>query len=427
MLEARVQKPKDLIVTDSAAALNASPDILSPTAPRQDGRKLVVQIVGAVAVAHLLNDLIQAVLPAIYPLLKEKYHLSFGQIGWIALVYQITASLLQPWIGLYTDKRPLPYLLPLGMIVTLAGVGGLAMADSYPALILASAVIGIGSATFHPEASRVARMASGGRFGTAQSAFQVGGNTGSALGPIVASAIILPFGQTAVGWLAFVAIAAIWVLFGVTRWRVRHSRAQASAPVASHLSPHSRGEIIRALSAIGILMFAKFIYIGAFTNYFTFYLIERFDLTARESQFYLFCFLAAVAAGTFAGGPVGDRIGRKAVIWASFLGVAPFAMILPHANLFWTAIFAISIGLIMSSAFAALVVYAQELVPGRVGLVSGLMFGLMFGISGIGAAGLGQLADLYGIVWVYKFCAYLPLLGLATILLPRSEEHRRAI
>lgn len=413
-------------MTDTAASLTASPDIVPPAAPRQDGPKLVVQIVGAVAFAHLLNDLIQAVLPAIYPMLKEKYHLSFGQIGWIALIYQVTASLLQPWVGLYTDKRPLPYLLPLGMIVTLAGVGGLAMADSYTALILASAVIGVGSATFHPEASRVARMASGGRFGTAQSAFQVGGNTGSALGPVVASAIILPFGQTAVGWLAFVAIAAIWVLFGVTRWRVRESRTQASAPAASQVSPYSRREIIRALSAIGVLMFAKFIYIGAFTNYFTFYLIERFDLTARESQFYLFCFLAAIAVGTFAGGPVGDRIGRKAVIWASFLGVAPFAMILPHANLFWTTIFAISIGLIMSSAFAALVVYAQELVPGRVGLVSGLMFGLMFGISGIGAAGLGQLADIYGIVWVYKFCAYLPLLGLATILLPHSEEHRRA-
>lgn len=414
-------------MTDSAAALPASPDMLPPTAPRQDGPKLVLQIVGAVAFAHLLNDLIQAVLPAIYPMLKEKYHLSFGQIGWIALIYQVTASLLQPWVGLYTDKRPLPYLLPLGMIVTLAGVGGLAMANSYSALILASAVIGIGSATFHPEASRVARMASGGRFGTAQSAFQVGGNTGSALGPIVASAIILPFGQTAVGWLAFVAIAAIWVLFGVTKWRLRYSRAQASAPAIARASPHSRREIIRALSAIGILMFAKFIYIGAFTNYFTFYLIERFDLTARESQFYLFCFLAAIAAGTFAGGPVGDRIGRKAVIWVSFLGVAPFAMVLPHANLFWTTIFAISIGLIMSSAFAALVVYAQELVPGRVGLVSGLMFGLMFGISGVGAAGLGQLADLYGIVWVYKFCAYLPLLGLATLLLPRSDEHRRTI
>lgn len=408
-------------MTDTTLSVSAD------TTPRAisypDGPRFVMQIVGAVAFAHLLNDLIQAVLPAIYPMLKEKYRLSFGQIGWIALVYQFTASLLQPWIGLYTDKRPLPYLLPLGMIVTLLGVGGLAMAGSYAGLILASAVIGVGSATFHPEASRVARMASGGRFGTAQSAFQVGGNTGSALGPIIASAIILPFGQTAVGWLAFAAIAAIWILFGVTRWRVQHSRMQAGKAAASLASPHSRGEIIRALSAIGILMFAKFIYIGAFTNYFTFYLIERFDLTARESQFYLFCFLAAVAAGTFAGGPVGDRIGRKAVIWASFLGVAPFAMILPHANLFWTAIFAILIGLIMSSAFAALVVYAQEIVPGRVGLVSGLMFGLMFGISGIGAAGLGHLADLHGIVWVYKFCAYLPLLGLATMLLPSPDEH----
>lgn len=385
----------------------------------------VVQIVGAVAFAHLLNDLIQAVLPAIYPMLKDKYRLSFGEIGMITLIYQFTASLLQPWIGLYTDKRPLPYLLPLGMVATLVGIGGLAVAGSYSALLLASAVIGVGSATFHPEASRVARMASGGRFGTAQSAFQVGGNTGSALGPIAASAIILPFGQTAVGWLAFAAVTAIWVLFGVTRWRVRQARTQVGALAAAHASPHSRREIIRALSAIGVLMFAKFIYIGAFTNYFTFYLIERFDLSARESQFYLFCFLAAVAVGTFAGGPIGDRIGRKAVIWTSFLGVAPFAMILPHADLFWTTLLAISIGLIMSSAFAALVVYAQEIVPGRVGLVSGLMFGLMFGISGIGAAGLGQLADLYGIVWVYKFCAFLPLLGLATILLPRSEEHRR--
>ena len=407
-------------MTDSAAALPASPDMLPPTAPRQDGPKLVVQIVGAVAFAHLLNDLIQAVLPAIYPMLTEKYHLSFGQIGWIALIYQVTASLLQPWVGLYTDKRPLPYLLPLGMIVTLAGVGGLAMANSYSALILASAVIGIGSATFHPEASRVARMASGGRFGTAQSAFQVGGNTGSALGPIVASAIILPFGQTAVGWLAFVAIAAIWVLFGVTKWRLRYSRAQVSARAIARASPHSRREIIRALSAIGILMFAKFIYIGAFTNYFTFYLIERFDLTARESQFYLFCFLAAIAAGTFAGGPVGDRIGRKAVIWVSFLGVAPFAMVLPHANLFWTVALTIIIGLLLSSAFSAILVYAQELMPGKVGMVSGLFFGFAFGMGGLGAALLGLLADKTSIEFVYNTIAYLPLLGVVAALLPKS-------
>jgi len=409
-----------------ATAAAAEPPAPSPAPPRGQREKFVVRIVGAVAVAHLLNDLIQAVLPAIYPMLKGKYHLTFGQIGLIAMVYQFTASLLQPWVGLYTDKHPKPYLLPLGMMVTLTGIGGLAMADSYPALLVASAVIGVGSATFHPEASRVARMASGGRFGTAQSAFQVGGNTGSAIGPIVASAVILPFGQTSIGWLALAAIAAIWVLFAVTRWRLHQPQARAGAAAAQPTARHSRAVIIRALSVIGVLMFAKFIYIGAFTNYFTFYLIERFGLTVRESQFYLFCFLAAVAAGTFAGGPVGDRIGRKAVIWISFLGIAPFAMALPHANLFWTAIFAITIGLIMSSAFAALVVYAQEIVPGRVGLVSGVMFGLMFGIGGIGAAGLGQLADIHGIVGVYRFCAYLPLLGLATALLPASDEHRRA-
>ncbi len=395
-----------------------------PVAPQPDlqPQKLVVQIVGAVALAHLLNDLIQAVLPAIFPMLKDKYHLSFAQIGWVALVYQFTASLLQPWVGLYTDKRPLPWLLPLGMVATLIGIVLLAMANSYNALLLSAAVVGVGSAAFHPEASRVARMASGGRFGTAQSAFQVGGNTGSAIGPLVASAIILPIGQMAVGWLVLVAIAAIWVLYFVTRWRLTHAPAQAVAGGADKTSPYDRATIIRALSVIAVLMFAKFIYIGAFTNYFTFYLIERFDLTARESQFYLFCFLAAVAAGTFAGGPVGDRIGRKAVIWVSFLSVAPFALMLPHANLFWTAALAIVIGLVMSSAFAALVVYAQEIIPGRVGMVSGVMFGLMFGIGGAGAAGLGVLADTYGIVWVYQLCAFLPLLGLVTALLPSSRR-----
>ncbi|MXP00486.1 MFS transporter [Altererythrobacter xixiisoli] len=397
-----------------------APSVSVPSDHQPQG--LVVQIVGAVALVHLMNDLIQAVLPAIFPMLKDTYHLTFGQIGWVALVYQFTASLLQPWVGLYTDKRPLPYLLPLGMVATLIGIVLLAMASSYTGLLLSAAVVGIGSAAFHPEASRVARMASGGRFGTAQSAFQVGGNTGSAIGPLFASAIILPFGQTAVGWLVFVAIAAIWVLFFVTRWRLQHAPRLVAAGAAATTSPYSQATVIRALSVIAVLMFAKFIYIGAFTNYFTFYLIERFDLTARESQFYLFCFLAAVAAGTFAGGPVGDRIGRKAVIWISFLGVAPFALMLPHANLFWTAVLAITIGLIMSSAFAALVVYAQEIIPGRVGMVSGMMFGLMFGIGGIGAAGLGNLADVYGIVWVYQICAFLPLLGLFTALLPSRRR-----
>lgn len=408
---------KDLNTTTPAAPAATAISTLSSQTPR-----FVTQIVGAVAAAHLLNDLIQATLPAIYPMLKDKYHLTFGQIGMMAMVYQITASLLQPLVGFYTDKRPLPYLLPLGMITTLIGVVGIALANSYMMLILASAVIGIGSASFHPEASRVARMASGGRFGTAQSCFQVGGNSGSAIGPLVASAIILPLGQAAFGWLAVAAIVGIWTLFFVTRWRLHHPQAQVSNVPASNAARHSRATIIRALAVVAVLMFAKFIYIGAITNYFTFYLIERFGLTARESQFYLFCFLGSVAAGTFFGGPVGDRIGRKAVIWVSFLGIAPFALLMPHANLFWTAILAIIIGLVLSSAFAALVVYAQELVPSRIGLVSGMMFGLMFGISGIGAAGMGELADRYGIIWVFGLTAYLPLLGFATGLLPGTKE-----
>jgi MFS transporter, FSR family, fosmidomycin resistance protein len=382
----------------------------------------VMQIVGAVAFAHLLNDFIQSVLPAIYPMLKGKYRLSFGQIGMVAMVYQFTASLLQPWIGLYTDKHPKPWLLPLGMAMTLIGVGAIALADSYGTLMIAAGVIGVGSATFHPEASRVARMASGGRFGTAQSSFQVGGNTGSAIGPLFASAVVLPLGQMAFGWLGLAAAAAILTLCYVTNWRLHHPQAQAAAGAAGGgAATHPRKMVVRALCVIAVLVFAKFIYIGAITNYFTFYLIARFGLTVQQSQFYLFCFLAAVAVGTFFGGPVGDRIGRKAVIWISFLGVAPFALLMPHANLFWTAILATVIGLILSSAFAALVVYAQEIVPGRVGMVSGVMFGLMFGVGGIGAAGLGHFADLYGIVWVYKFTAFLPLLGFATALLPSSR------
>ncbi|SDK78807.1 MFS transporter, FSR family, fosmidomycin resistance protein [Methylophilus rhizosphaerae] len=381
----------------------------------------IFKVVGAAAFAHLLNDLIQAVLPSVYPMLKTSFALSFAQIGWISLVYQVTASLLQPWIGLYTDKHHKPYLLPLGMGVTLLGVGMLAIASSYTMLLIASSLIGVGSSTFHPEASRVARLASGGRFGTAQSTFQVGGNTGSAIGPLLAALIVIPFGQVAIGWFMLAALLAIWVLLKITRWRVRHAHAHLMA-AKQHVTAHlSRHQIIRALVVIAILMFAKFVYIAAFTNYFTFYLIERFGLAVQQSQLYLFAFLAAVALGTFAGGPVGDKIGRKAVIWTSFLGVAPFALLLPYANLFWTAALSVVVGLVMSSAFAALVVYAQEAVPGRVGMVSGVMFGLMFGISGIGAAGLGMLADSLGIVWVYGICAYLPLLGIMTALLPDTR------
>lgn len=397
---------------------------VSPSTAGQQPHGFLLPIVGGAAVAHLLNDMIQAMLPAIYPLLKTNFALNFGQIGIIALVYQLTASLLQPWIGFYTDKHPKPWLLPLGMVMTLIGIGLLATAGSYPMLLAAAATIGVGSATFHPETSRIARLASGGRFGTAQSTFQVGGNSGSAIGPLVTAAIVIPYGQAAVAWFMVVALAAILLLSRLTRWVMDHGTAKARSLSNSHHEGLDRAGVIRAVIVICILMFAKFVYIASFTNYFTFYLMERFHLGVQHSQMFLFLFLAAVAAGTFAGGPVGDRIGRKAVIWISFLGVAPFALALPYANLFWTAVLAITIGLVMSSAFAALVVYAQEAVPGRVGMVSGLMFGLMFGIGGIGAACLGKLADTYGIVWVYGVMSFLPLLGLATAFLPATRKKK---
>ncbi|MDH0865039.1 MFS transporter [Mitsuaria sp. GD03876] len=408
------------LASPDAAPTAAAPHSHPPAPAHAHG--FLLPIVGAAAFAHLLNDLIQAVLPSIYPMLKANYALSFAQIGWIALVYQLTASLLQPWVGLYTDKHPKPYLLPMGMVATFVGIGLLAFSTSYEMLLVASAVVGIGSATFHPEASRVARMASGGRFGTAQSCFQVGGNAGSAVGPLLTAAIVIPHGQSAIAWFMLVAALAIFVLSRITGWTLRHGQAKVKSLAGAQAGGLAKPEVIRAIVVISILMFAKFVYIASFTNYFTFYLIQRFGVSVQQSQVYLFIFLAAVAAGTFFGGPVGDRIGRKAVIWVSFLGVAPFALALPYVGLAWTAILAIAIGLVMSSAFAALVVYAQEAVPGRVGMVSGVMFGLMFGIGGIGAAGLGHLADVHGIVWVYGLTSFLPLLGLATAFLPDTRK-----
>lgn len=383
---------------------------------------LVMRIITFCALAHLINDLIQSVLPAIYPMLKANYDLSFAQIGMITLTFQITASLLQPWVGFFTDRRPTPNLLPLGTLCTLVGIVMLAFVGSFPMILLASALVGIGSSTFHPETSRIARLASGGRFGLAQSTFQVGGNTGSAFGPLLAAAIVIPFGQSHVAWFGVAGLLFFAVTLMLRRWYSEHlSQAKARAAVkASH--GISRGRVIAALIVLGLLVFSKYFYMASFTSYFTFYLIEKFGVSVASSQLHLFLFLGAVAAGTFFGGPIGDRIGRKAVIWFSILGVAPFTLALPYADLFWTSVLSVVIGFILASAFSAIVVYAQELVPGSVGMIAGIFFGLMFGFGGIGAALLGYLADLRGIEYVYGLCSFLPLFGLLAVFLPSTGK-----
>jgi len=381
-----------------------------------------MQILFSVAFVHLLNDCVQAVLPSIYPLLKQQFALSFTQVGLITLTFQCTASLLQPWIGLYTDKRPIPFLLPVGMCVTLAGVGLLSVAGSFGMLLLAAGMIGIGSSTFHPEASRVARMASGGRFGFAQSLFQVGGNLGSALGPLLAAAIVVGRGQGKIAWFTLLVLAAVIVLVGVSRWYGSHL-ATMTRKAATHAGPRlPRDQVFKALAVLAMLVFSKYIYMASLSSYYTFYLIEKFHVAVGSAQLYLFLFLAAVAAGTFAGGPIGDRIGRKRVIWVSILGAAPFTLALPYADLFWTGVLSVVIGLVMSSAFSAIVVFAQELVPGKVGMIAGIFFGLMFGVSGIGAAAMGHIADVHGIETVYRVASFLPLLGILAALLPKMEK-----
>lgn len=392
----------------------------APTAPQSS--PLVMRIIGAVALAHLINDLIQSVLPSIYPMLKASYGLSFTQVGLITLTFQLTASLLQPWVGYHTDRHPKPWLLPAGSICTLIGIVMMSMVGSFPLILLAAALIGIGSSTFHPEASRIARLASGGRFGLAQSTFQVGGNAGSAFGPLLAAAIIIPFGQPNVAWFGLFAVFALFVLYRISRWYAHHLNLFKLKAGQAATHGLSKGRVTSALVVLGLLVFSKYFYMASLTSYFTFYLIEKFDLSVASSQLHLFLFLGAVAAGTFFGGPIGDKIGRKAVIWFSILGVAPFTLLMPHVDLFWTSVLSVVIGFILASAFSAIVVYAQELVPGNVGMIAGIFFGLMFGFGGIGAALLGHLADIHGIEYVYYLCSFLPLFGVLAIFLPRTKK-----
>lgn len=393
-----------------------------PVAATAQSSPLVMRIIGAVALAHLINDLIQAVLPSIYPMLKDSYGLTFTQVGLITLTFQLTASLLQPWVGYHTDRHPKPWLLPAGTVCTLIGIVMMSMVGSFALILLAAALIGIGSSTFHPEASRVARLASGGRYGLAQSTFQVGGNAGSAFGPLLAAAIIIPYGQGNVAWFGLFALFALYVLYRISRWYANHLNLFKLKQGQAATHGLSKGRVLSALVVLGLLVFSKYFYMASFTSYFTFYLIEKFDLSVASSQLHLFLFLGAVAAGTFFGGPIGDRIGRKAVIWFSILGVAPFTLILPHVDLLWTSILSMVIGFILASAFSAIVVYAQELVPGNVGMIAGVFFGLMFGFGGIGAALLGHLADVRGIEYVYWLCSFLPLLGVLAIFLPRTRK-----
>jgi len=391
--------------------------------PAQAAGRTTFSILAAISFCHMLNDMMQSLLPALYPMLKSSYALSFGQIGLLTFTYQITASLLQPLIGMFTDRSPRPYSLSVGMGFTLVGLLLLAFAGNFWLLMLAAALVGTGSSVFHPESSRVARMASGGRHGLAQSVFQVGGNVGSAVGPLLAAFVVLPRGQSSVAWFSCAAMLGMFVLFNVGHWYKLHglARLKPRAAVSGKAGPGPRSKEVRVV--IGVLLaliFSKYFYLASLTSYYTFYLISRFGVSVRSAQLHLFIFLAAVAVGTIVGGPLGDRFGRKYVIWASILGVLPFSLLLPHADLFWTSLLTVPIGLILASAFPAIVVYAQELMPGRTGTVAGLFFGFAFGMGGIGAAVLGKLADSFGINAVYQMCAFLPLIGLLAAFLPAT-------
>ncbi|MGN6400460.1 MAG: MFS transporter [Flavisolibacter sp.] len=395
---------------------------------KQAAERTVFPILLAISFSHLLNDTIQSLIPSIYPLVKTSFHLSFSQVGLITLTFQLAASLLQPFVGFYTDKKPQPFSLATGMSCTLIGLLLLSFAQSFGWLLVSVGFIGIGSSVFHPEASKVAYMASGGRRGLAQSIFQVGGNTGSAIGPLLAAAIIVRYGQSHIAWFSLLALLAIVVLINIGKWYlhnmhlIKPKALKGGDKSEQHLS---RTTIVFSIVILMVLIFSKYFYLASMSSYYTFYLMDRFHVSVQSSQVHLFIFLFSTAAGTFIGGPLGDRFGRKYVIWFSILGVAPFTLLLPHVNLFWTTIFSVFIGFILSSAFSAILVYAQELLPGKVGLVSGLFFGFAFGMGGIGSAILGALADHTSIQYVYKVCAFLPLIGLLTGFLPDIGRKRK--
>ncbi|MCW0386117.1 Fosmidomycin resistance protein [Xanthomonas sacchari] len=396
----------------------AAPVAAAPAAPVAP-RKVASGVLAAITSSHLINDMMQSLILALYPVLKGQFQLSFAQVGLITLTYQITASLFQPLIGLRTDRRPAPYSLPMGMSSTLCGLLLLAYAPSFGMVLLAAALVGIGSAIFHPESSRIARLASGGRHGLAQSVFQVGGNTGTALGPLIAAAVIVPNGRHSVAWFGGAALLGIALLSYVGRWYALHLQAARATPRPVAAVPAlSRATVVRIVGILLLLIFSKYFYIAGLSSYYTFYLIQRFGISVQSAQLHLFAFLLASALGTLIGGPVGDRIGRKPVIWVSILGVAPFALALPHVGLHAATALTVLIGFVLSSAFSAILVYAQEMMPGRIGTISGLFFGFAFGMGGLGAAVLGLLADHRGIVFVYQVMSFLPLLGIVAALLP---------
>jgi FSR family fosmidomycin resistance protein-like MFS transporter len=386
----------------------------------------VFPILFAISFSHLLNDTIQSLIPAIYPVIKESYHLSFSQIGLITLTFQMAASLFQPFVGMYTDKKPQPYSLAIGMGFTLLGLVILSLSTGFYMMLASVALIGTGSSIFHPEASRMAHVASGGRRGLAQSIFQLGGNAGSSLGPLLAAWIIVPYGQFSVIWFSLIALLAILILIRVGNWYKSYilKKYKQGAKFLTVVNTFSRKKVIFAVGILLVLIFSKYFYMASLTSYFTFYVIDKFQVSVQSSQVYLFVFLFSVAAGTLVGGPVGDRFGRKYVIWFSILGTAPFALMLPYANLFWTGVLIVPIGMILASAFSAILVYAQELIPGKVGLVAGLFFGFAFGMGGIGSALLGKLADSTSIEYVFHVCSFLPLIGLLTGFLPNIEARK---